>query len=160
MYKPLAVAALAVWLSGCLSTPYGEMSWTGGVAASQITSDTYRISSRGNGYTSNTTIQDYMLLKAAETTQAAGATHFVVISSADATRTSIGQTPGSATTTFSMGTARTTFDPGMTYQISKPGEDAYIRIVRLNPGQQPPPGAFAAAEIITFIGPRVQRAKT
>ena len=57
-------------LAGC-STPYQEMGFTGGVKSQQATADTYRIISRGNSYTSGTTIQDYTLLKAAETTRAA-----------------------------------------------------------------------------------------
>lgn len=63
----------ALALASC-ATKYQEMGFTGGVAAQQITSDTYRIVARGNGYTGNTAIQDYALLKAAETTIAAGGT--------------------------------------------------------------------------------------
>ncbi len=40
--------------------------------------------------------------------------------------------------------------------VIKPGEDAYIRVLKLAPGQQAQ-GAFSAAEIIQFTGPRVQR---
>ena len=129
----------------------------GGVVAQQITSDTYRISARGNGYTGSTTVQDYMLLKAAETTKTAGGTHFVVISAADASRTGFGQTQGSITTNVIGNTAYTTYNPGVTYQIAKPGEDAYIRVLTLPAGAATPAGAFAADEIISFIGPRVRR---
>ena len=53
--------ALCLLLAGC-ATKYQEMGFTGGVAAEQVTSDTYRIIARGNGYTGNTAIQDYALL--------------------------------------------------------------------------------------------------
>jgi hypothetical protein len=148
--------AIGTLLAGCV-TPYQNMGWMGGVAAQQMTADTYRISSRGNAYTGAATIQDYMLLKAAETTKATGGTHFVVISSADVTRTSIGQTPGSVTTSFIGSTAFSTYTPGVTYQIAKPGEDAYIRVLTIKRGEAAPPGAFPADEIITFIGQRVKR---
>jgi hypothetical protein len=59
--------------AGC-ATKYQEMGFSGGVAAQQITADTFRIVARGNAYTGSTTVQDYVLLKAAETTKAAGAT--------------------------------------------------------------------------------------
>ena len=53
-------------LSGC-ATPYQDMGLRGGVEAQRMTVDTYRIIARGNGYTGGTTIQDYTMLKAAET---------------------------------------------------------------------------------------------
>jgi hypothetical protein len=64
LLKITAVVALA--LAGC-QTQYQEMSFTGGVSAMPITSDTYRIVSRGNGYTNSVTVQDYSLLKAEAT---------------------------------------------------------------------------------------------
>ena len=98
MWRPCILSAL-LWLMGC-STPYQEMGFSDGVAAQQVTSDTYRIVSRGNGYTGSTTIQDYTLLKAAETTKADGATHFIIVSGADASSTETVINPGQATTTF------------------------------------------------------------
>ena len=80
-----AIAA-ALLLSGC-ATKYQDMGFTGGVAAEQMTKDTFRIKSRGNAYTAGTTVQDYVLLKADETTKANGGTHFILISAADASST-------------------------------------------------------------------------
>ena len=65
-------------LAGC-GTKYQEMGFTGGVAAEQMSANVYRIKSRGNGYTSNSTIQDYVLLKAAETTKEAVITEAVML---------------------------------------------------------------------------------
>jgi hypothetical protein len=45
--RVLGVLALCVLLGGC-ATKYQEMGFTGGVAAQQITADTWRIQSRGN----------------------------------------------------------------------------------------------------------------
>jgi hypothetical protein len=149
------VAALSLMLAGC-ATKYQEMGFTGGVAAQQITADTFRIEARGNGATGSTTVQDYALLKAAETTKAQGGTHFLVINAADASTASTIVTPGTSTTTFSGGTAYTTRTPGSVNNIVKPGQDVYIRVLKLAPGQQVQ-GAYAADEIIRFIGPRVQR---
>jgi len=149
------VVTLCLLLIGC-GTKYQEMGFTGGVSAEQITKDTYRIVARGNGNTRSTTIQDYALLKAAETTKDAGATHFVIIGAADATRTDQIVVPGTSTTTFSGNTAYTTRSPGYVDNIIKPGQDVHIRVLKLTPGQQMP-GAYAADEIIQFIGPRVKR---
>jgi hypothetical protein len=51
------------------------------VAAEQMTADTWRIRAQGNNLTSNVEIQDFILLNAAETTEAAAATHFQIIGS-------------------------------------------------------------------------------
>ena len=149
-------ALFLVLLTGC-STPYQEMGFTGGVGAQQMTADTYRIISRGNAYTGSTAIQDYTLLKAAETTRSAGATHFMIISAADASRTGAIISPGQATTTFHGNTASTTYSPATAHNYIKPGQDTYIRVVTVAPGQAPPPGALSADEIIQFVGARVKR---
>jgi hypothetical protein len=107
---------LSLVLAGC-STPYQEMGLAGGVHAQQITANTFRIVARGNSSTAHTTIQDYTLLKTAETTRQAGGTHFVIISAADAS--SIGE-------------------------ITTPGQNTYIRIFTVSGGQVPPPGARVA----------------
>ena len=41
----------AIAVGGC-ATKYQDMGFSGGVAAQQMTADTFRISARGNGYTS------------------------------------------------------------------------------------------------------------
>jgi hypothetical protein len=151
-----AAVALALAVGGC-ATKYQDMGFTGGVAAEQVTADVFRIKSRGNAYTAQTTIQDYVLLKAAETAKSAGATHFMMISAADATTVDQIVTPGSANTSFVGRTAITTYTPATSTPVVKPGQDAYVRLVRLVPGQQPPAGAISADEIITFIGRRVER---
>lgn len=150
-------ALTALLLAGC-STPYQEMGFTGGVKSQQVTADTYRIISRGNGFTSGTTIQDYTLLKAAETTKAGGGTHFMIVSGNDASRTGYIETSSTARTTVVGNTAYTTFNPGSVHRYVKPGQDTYIRIFAIAGDQPPPRGAISADEIIQFVGGRVKRA--
>ena len=147
--------ATAACLTAC-ATKYQEMGYSGGVAAEQITSDTWRIKARGNAYTGGTRVQDFVLMKAAETTKAAGGTFFVIGSSQDASSQGAITTPGTAHTTFVGNSARTTFSPGDVHTYVKPGQDAYVRVLRLPPGAQPPPGALNAEEVIRFVGPRLQ----
>jgi hypothetical protein len=64
--------------AGC-ATPYQDMGFSGGVLAQQMTANTFRIVARGNGYTGTTTVQDYVMLKAAETAIQNGGTHFVIV---------------------------------------------------------------------------------
>ena len=142
-------------LAGC-STPYQDKGFTGGVSAEQITTDTFRISGRGNSFTSSTRIQDYVMLKAAETTVQQGGTHFLIIEKTDASRTSQYVTGGNAYTTYSGNTATTNYNPPVVQSYFKPGEDAYIRVIKVNAGENPPAGANSAAEIIQFVGSRVK----
>lgn len=122
-----------------------------------MTADVYRIEARGNGYTKSTTMQDFTMLKAAETARNAGGTHFMMISAEDASRTGAYVMPGQAQTSFNGNVATTTYSPPTAIPIHKPGQDTYIRVLRLTPGQTPPPGAISADEIITNVGGRVKR---
>ncbi len=153
----LTVATAAI-LSGC-QTQYQEMGATGGVTAAPITNDTYRISSRGNGFTDPTTIQDYSLLKAAEVTLAAGGTHFLVVTANDATNRSVGSTAGTFQTNVYGNTAYTTYNPGVTYDIVKPGQDLIVQVLKLPSGAASPPGSFDAQQVYNNISPRVIRPK-
>lgn len=154
MRKKLAIFAMLM-LCGC-ATRYQEMGLSGGVAAEQVTADTWRIKARGNAYTSATTVQDYVLLKAAETTKATGGTHFVIVSANDANRAFEVTTAGSSTTTFAGRQAYTTYTPGSTTTAIKPGQDVYIKVLKLAPNQTAQ-GAISAAEVIQFTGARVGR---
>jgi len=157
--RTLTVLGAAVFLAAC-STTYSDMGVGGGVTASAVTNDVYRISSRGNGFTDRTTIQDYSLLKAAETTLAAGKTHFVILSGTDTTRVSTQRTSGTVYTSVYGNTAYSTYTPGTTYDIVKPGEDLMIRVLNVGARQQAPANAFNAQEVFNAINPRVQRPKS
>lgn len=153
----VAVMGVCLAVAGC-GTKYQDMGFTGGVAAQQMTADTWRIQARGNGYTNASTVQDYVLLKAAETTQAAGGTHFQIISAADASRASTIVTPGTSSTTFVGNQAFTTTAPGSVDTVIRPGQDVYVRVLKMPPGPTPQ-GVYSAAEIIQFVGSRVERPK-
>ncbi len=148
------VGALMLALVGC-QTPYQDMGFTGGVSAAPIGGDMYRISARGNGYTDQTMVQDYVLLKAAETTLQSGHTHFVIVGGQDASRQEFGQTPGMMQTNIIGNTAYSTYTPGATYQIIKPGQDVMIKVGNLT-GQNNI-GAFDAQQVFNAISPRVLR---
>jgi len=152
------IVALLVALAGC-QTPYQDMGYDGGVSAAPITNNVYRISARGNGFTDPTTVQDYSLLKAAEVTLQSGHTHFIVVDSSNATTRDFGQTPGTFQTNVIGNTAYTTYNPGVTYDIVKPGQDLLIQVGTPAPGQVPPLGAFPAQQVYDNISPRVQRAR-
>ncbi len=152
----IAIIACAASLVSC-ATKYQDMGFTGGVAAEPVMTDVYRITARGNGYTSADRVQDFVLLKAAETTLAAGGNYFVVIDEKDRTNIINGQTPGTVQTNVVGHTAFTTYSPGVNYNIVKPGEALMIRVLRLKQGETPPSGAFPAQDIANTIGPRLKQ---
>lgn len=147
---------VALLLGGC-STKYHEMGFTGGVAAEPVMTDVYRIIARGNGYTSADRVQDFALLKAAETTLAAGASHFVIVDQANRTRVDVVQSPGTVQTSVVGRTAVSTYTPGSTDTFIKPGESLIIRVVRLKPGEPPPTGALPAQDLVNTLGPRLKQ---
>jgi hypothetical protein len=125
-----------VALCGC-ATKYQDMGFTGGVAAEQMTADTWRIRTRGNAYTSGATVQDFVFLKAAETTQAAAGTHFQIISAGDASRPSTIVTPGTSTTTVVGRQAFTTSSPGSVDTVIKPGSRPRAQLRPLRSSSSP-----------------------
>jgi hypothetical protein len=151
----ICAAVFCVWLAGC-GPKYQEMGLTGGVSAQQVTSDTYRIVAQGNGFTEGATIKDYVLLKAAETAQSVGATHFMIVGAENTTKAETIYVPGTSNTTISGRTATTTTTPGYVDTVIKPGQEVMVRLLKPAPGQSLQ-GAFAAEEIIRFISPRVKR---
>jgi hypothetical protein len=98
-----------------------------------------------------------MLLKAAETTKGAGATHFQVISAADVSKREVVTNPGMVNTSVYGNAALTTYSPPTTSVMFKPGQDAYIKLLNVPAGQRAPANVFAADDIIQFIGSRVKR---
>lgn len=153
---PFSMVFAGLMLAAC-GTKYQDMGFTGGVAAHQMSSDVYRIEARGNGYTGRNVVQDYMLLKAAETAKQAGHTHFAIVEKGDASETASIVLPGNAQTTFNGNTAYTTYTPASAIPVFKPGADAYIKVLSPKPGVATPANIFSADEIIKFVGSRVER---
>jgi hypothetical protein len=126
----------------------------GGVSAVQIDASTLRISGRGNGFTDPATIQNYVLLKAAEETKRRGFDLFVILNSSDTTR--VGEaTFGSASAFGGRGYA---WGLGSSFSepIVKPGEDALVKMVKGAKPPNAPANVFDAAEVLHYLGPSVQ----
>lgn len=153
----LGALLAASLLAGCQTAYQEEGFWTdGGVSAQQVTSDTFRITARGNEFTDQSTISDYVLLKSAETVKAAGFSHFGIVSGQDITSQNTYQTsPG--TFEVSKKGKVVTFQPP-TYATSiRPGQQTIVQGFNPPPGEALPPGTYSADEIIRFIGSRVER---
>jgi hypothetical protein len=154
--RAFCTVAVVSALGGC-SSSYREMDSGRGVQALQMSADTWRIEARGNGYTGANIVKDWMLLKAAETTKQQGGTHFVVVEQSDASTKSTTITPGARQSTQVGATRTSVYTPTVINRQMLPGQDAYIRVIKVAAGEAAPPDAKSADEIIKYIGGRIPR---
>jgi hypothetical protein len=124
---------LSLLLLTCCATPYQEYGLGGGVSAEKLSANTYKIASYGNALATSALVHDHAMLKAAETTQQAGGTHFVIAQDKDAPYSS-------------------TYAAGAT--MSFPGKVLEISVLTLSPGQPTPRGALSASAVIKSLAHR------
>ena len=151
MFKGLwsmAALVLGLALGGC---SWGELSLGApkAVLVEQVTADIFIIRSHAT-----MTPQD-VLLEAAHVTKGAGAKHFRLISAADVSRPLDVTSPNNSGSTLAARPGSAPYIPPTS--MIKPGQDAYFRILRLEPDQQAPGGSFDAEEIIDLVGRQHQR---
>ena len=166
----LLLIALPIALTGC-ATQYDATNpfvrFAGGVEALPIDGTTYRISAKGNAFTSVEKMQDFVLLKAAETTIQRGFTHFIILAEqagneARGVLVSPGQyqsTTNAQVTGFGnqvYGTARTTgtYTPPQTQQIYKPSANSIVRLISADDAKGT--GAYEAQAVVNAIAPRIK----
>jgi hypothetical protein len=122
-----ATVVLGVLLTGCATT-YQPQGFSGGFAETQLDTNVFRVSFRGNGYTSAERAEEMALLRSAEVAIKNSFTHFAVVDGASRSRYSTVTTPTQSTTTGTVsvngntafGTARTTTSGGQSFVIAKP----------------------------------------
>jgi hypothetical protein len=124
-------------LGGCATT-YQKQSFTGGFDETQLQPDVYRVTFKGNGYTSSERAADLALLRCAELTMQSGFSYFAVVEAKDGFKRSSFTTPAQSYTTGSAtayGTGRmvnaygqstTTTYGGQTFHFSKPSSSNTI----------------------------------
>ncbi len=121
------VYLVAVLLSGC-ATSYKERGLTGGYSETQLDENVFRVSFRGNGYTSKERASDFNLLRSAELTLEKGYRYFIIVDSQESVKLSTYTTPTISDTDINVyqsgnhfyGDATTTTYGGQTYIYSKP----------------------------------------
>jgi hypothetical protein len=149
-----ALAGIAlIALAGCVS----PTSYNDSVSASQIDSSTFRITALGNGATDPERVQDFAMFKAAQTTLAAGADYFSIISVLDRSESFVlhGAPIADSESTVIAGRVYTdtTITPGYSIPVLRPGQSLVIRVYK---GQKPTGAAvFDAHEVTRFLVGRV-----
>lgn len=80
LHGPCLVAALALALAACQSpTPYQQADGGFGYAVQQLEDNRYRVTFAGNALTPRETVQNYLLLRAAEVTLESGHDYFRIV---------------------------------------------------------------------------------
>ena len=121
-------AAAAILLLAACATPYQPEGFSGGFTDVQLDKNIFRVSFRGNGYTSRDRAEELALLRSAELTLQNGFTHFVIVDGRSHAEYGTFTTPSVSTTTGSaslygntaFGSATTTTTGGQTFMIAKP----------------------------------------
>lgn len=128
MFKSFWIASLVLALTGCM-TAYQPDGLTGGYTEVQLSENVWRVSFKGNGYTSRERAVDMALLRSADLTIQQGYNYFAFSDSKSRTDTvGVGTTPTTSYTTGSAyrsgnniyGSATTTTTGGQTIFISTP----------------------------------------
>ncbi|MBI5384438.1 MAG: hypothetical protein HZA90_07090 [Verrucomicrobia bacterium] len=131
---------MAIYLSGC-ATSYQSSGFTGGYKETQLAPDVFRVTFRGNRYTSPERAQDFSMLRASELALQHGFTHFAVVDERRSTTAHSFTTSGHATTT---GTAyvygnqatysgQTIYTPGQTHTFYKPRTGLVVQFFKTKP---------------------------
>lgn len=150
MKRILAFLAPLV-LTAC-ATSYQSSSFTGGFTETQLDENVFRVSFRGNGYTSRERAADFVMLRSAELALNNGYKYFAIVDSANQTDTYVSSSAPNYTTNFQMnsfgnttyGTARTHAYGGQTMTFHKPSSSNTIVCFKEKPAQ----GMVYSAEFV------------
>lgn len=112
-----------IFLQAC-STPYQKEGFTGGYTELQLDDNVFRITFRGNAYTSRENTSDFTLLRSAEIALNHGYKYFVIIDAKEYTKQSTYTTPTTTTGSTSLygntGYGSYTTYGGRTFLVAKP----------------------------------------
>lgn len=141
--RSIALIPFVFALAGCASA-YKPEGFGGGFSETQLDTNVFRVSFRGNGYTRTESAEELAMLRSAELTLKNGFTHFVVIDSQSRKRYSTYTTPAQSYTSANVtaygnsayGTANTTTYGGQTFLISKPSTANTIMCFKEKPDIQ------------------------
>jgi len=138
--RTMLLVVSTLFLTAC-ATSYQNTGLTGGYSETQLDENVFKVSFKGNGYTSRERASDFALLRSAELTLQSGYAYFVIVDEDSYTRNSTYTTPTTSNTTanvygsgnYAYGSATTTTSGGQTYNISKPNTSNTILLFKEKP---------------------------
>ncbi len=127
MKNYIILVIFAAILTGC-ATVYQKQGFTGGFSETQLGENIFRVTFKGNAYTSRERVSDFTLLRCAELALEKEFKYFIIVDSEKYTKTGAYTTPTTSYTTgsaygtgsYAYGSATTTTTGGQTYFYSKP----------------------------------------
>jgi hypothetical protein len=128
-------------LAFACATEYQRKSYTGGYSETQFDRNVFVVNFRGNGFTSEERVADFVLLRSSELALQHGFAYFVVVSARDVNRYSAYTAPNTSQTSATVSgygntayvQAQTVTYGGQTYLIKKPGRTNTIVCLRRRP---------------------------
>ncbi len=150
--KKIGILVLTIYLTGC-ATAYQPDSFSGGYSSTQLDTNVFQVTFKGNGLTSRERANDFALLRAAELTLTHGYNYFIIINAQQYSRGSTYTTPTTSTTNIdtntygnangngnyanysgnTYGTTTMTTYGGQTYHISEPRSADTIVCFKIKP---------------------------
>ena len=138
--KSFATVTSIVVLAGC-ATAYQPEGFSGGFSETQLDTNVFRVSFKGNGKTSADRAEEMALLRSADLALKNGFTHFVILDGKSRAERGTFTTPLQANTTGSAsvygntayGSSTTTFTGGQTFAIVKPSTTNTIMCFKERP---------------------------
>lgn len=147
--KKVLLILVSILLVGC-STSYQPEGFTGGYSEFALSHDAYRVSFRGNGYTSRKTVQTNLLRRCAELTLQKRYEYFIILDSrtnTDQSHYKTQTTVNAQHSTYGNTTYSTaTVNPGQTYTYNKHTGTVMIKMLKTDQGY---PSAFNAKVILS-----------
>ena len=128
--KNFIIIIVAILLIQGCATPYQSKGFIGGYDEIQIDTNVFKVSFRGNGYTSRERATNFTLLRSAELALENGFTYFAIVDEKNSTRTYT--TPTTFNTVSTGYGSYTTYTSGG-YKISKPSTENTIILYRAKP---------------------------
>lgn len=133
--KAVIIGVVLVFLVSCRATRYEPEGYYGGYSSTQLATDVYRVSFKGNSQISFDRASDYLLLRSAEIAIENGFKYFVVVDKDGHIKNEQLDLPSYSYTTFSsdLSSASTSTMPGGSYSLSKPRVFNIIKLLSNKP---------------------------
>ena len=138
--KKLLIVLLCVGLAGC-ATGYHARGFTGGFSYMKLQDNIFKVTFKGNGYSSMERAGDFALLRSAELSPQNGYKYFIVLETNSYVKTATITTPVTAQTTGTVNmygdtgsySGTTSYYGGETYHIHKPTTNMTIECFQEKP---------------------------
>jgi len=120
----IGISLILMSLTSSCSTKYNKIGLLGGYSETRLSENAFKVSFKGNGYTSKERAADFCILRCAEVAREAGFNYFILVDTDQYSTKGLYKTPSTSYTTATVsggsGYATTKTYGGQTYTISKP----------------------------------------